>query len=170
MIQLIIHYDFLKIYRSWYAFKFLPFFLFFAYWYTNVVAPFKRFFYHVFFLYTLPLHVVVIIISLNHVWLFCDPWTVTHQAPLFFTVSWSLLIFMSTELVMLFNHLSFCLTLLLFPSVIPALGPFPMSQCFTSIGQYIGVSASVLPKNIQWIFRVDCLISIYAHTRIYIAT
>ena len=57
---------------------------------------------------------------------------------------------------------------LLFPSIVPALGPFLMSQCFTSVGQIIGVSGSVPPKNIQWIFRVDCLIYIYIHTHVHI--
>ena len=59
---------------------------------------------------------------------------------------------------------------LLLPSIVPALRPFLMTQCFTSVGQINGVSGSVPPKNIQWIFRVDCLISIYiyTHTRAYI--
>ena len=40
---------------------------------------------------------VVIVQSLSHVHLFETPWTAVRQAPLSFTVSWSLLIFMSTE-------------------------------------------------------------------------
>ena len=36
------------------------------------------------------------------------PWTVTHQAPLPFTISWSLLKFLSTESVMPSNHLILC--------------------------------------------------------------
>ena len=36
---------------------------------------------------------------LNHVWLFANPWTEAHQAPLSFTISWSLLKFISIELV-----------------------------------------------------------------------
>ena len=35
------------------------------------------------------------------------------------------------------------------PQSFPALGSFPMSQLFTSGGQCIGASASVLPMNIQ---------------------
>ena len=38
---------------------------------------------------------------LSHVWLFVIPWTAACQAPLSFTISWSLLEFMSIELVML---------------------------------------------------------------------
>jgi len=43
--------------------------------------------------------------SLSHVWLFATPWTVAPQASLSFTISQSLLKFMSTELVMPSNHL-----------------------------------------------------------------
>ena len=41
--------------------------------------------------------VEVVFQSLSHVWLFETPWTVAHQASLAFTVSWSLLKFMSIE-------------------------------------------------------------------------
>ena len=34
-----------------------------------------------------------------------SPWTAAHQGPLTFTISWSLLRFMSTKSMMLFNHL-----------------------------------------------------------------
>ena len=39
----------------------------------------------------------------------------------------------------------------------PASGSFQMSQFFTSGGQSIGVSASVLPKNIQFPYSMDLL-------------
>ena len=45
---------------------------------------------------------------LSHVRLFVTPWTAARQASLFFTISWSLLKFMSIELVMLSNHLILC--------------------------------------------------------------
>ena len=79
------------------------------------------------------------------------PWTAAHQASLFFTISWSLLKLMSTELMMPSNHLIFCHLLLLLPSIFPASESFPMSQLFTSGCQSIGASASasVLPMNIQ---------------------
>ena len=81
--------------------------------------------------------------------LFVIPWTVACQASLSFTISWSLLNFKSTELVIQSNHiilrhpLSFCL-----PSF-PAWGSFPMSQ-FALGGQSIRVlaSASVIPMNL----------------------
>ena len=50
------------------------------------------------------------------VWLFVTPQTGAHQAPLSFTASWSLLKFMSSELVMLSNHLILCHPLLLLPA------------------------------------------------------
>ena len=81
----------------------------------------------------------------------CDPCPATRQASLSFTVSWSLLRFMSIESVMPSKHLILCCHLLLCLRSFPALGSFPMSQFFVSGGQRIGVStsASVLPMNIQ---------------------
>ena len=50
----------------------------------------------------------VVVHLLSHVQLFVTPWTAARQASLFFTISWSLLKFMSIELVMLSNHLILC--------------------------------------------------------------
>ena len=58
--------------------------------------------------------------QLSHVQLSATTWTLAHQAPLFFTISQSLLRFMSTELLMLPNHLIFCSSLLLLLSIIPS--------------------------------------------------
>ena len=85
----------------------------------------------------------------------CDPMTAACQAPLSFTISQSLLRFMSIESVMLPNCLIFCHPLLLLPQSIPASGHFPMSQLFASGGQSIGALASVLPGNIQDYFLSD---------------
>ena len=65
------------------------------------------------------------------------PWTIACQAPLFSTISWSVLKFMSIELVMLSNHLILCHPLLLLPQSFQASGSFPVSQCFVSGGQSI---------------------------------
>ena len=83
--------------------------------------------------------------------LFVTPWTVAHQAPLFFILSQSLLKFMFIELMMLSNHLILCHPLLLLPSNFPNIRVFSKSWLSTSGGQNIGVSASVsfLAKNIQ---------------------
>ena len=47
----------------------------------------------------------LVVQSLSCIQLFVTPWTVAHQAPLSFTVSWSLLRFMPIESVMLSHHL-----------------------------------------------------------------
>ena len=67
---------------------------------------------------------VFVVHLLSHVYLFVTPWTVAHQAFLSFTNSWSLLILMSIESVMLSNHLVFCCPLLLQPSIFPSLRVF----------------------------------------------
>ena len=54
---------------------------------------------------------------LSHVQLFVTPWTAALQISLSITNSWSLLKFMSIELVMPSNHLILCRPLLLLPSI-----------------------------------------------------
>ena len=76
------------------------------------------------------------------------PWTAARRASLSFTVSWSLLRFMSIESVMLSNHLILC-CLFLLSSIFPASGSFSTSQILASGGQNIRASASVIPKNTQ---------------------
>ena len=62
--------------------------------------------------------------SLSDVQLFVNPWTAVHQIPLSFTVSWSLLRFISIELVMLSNNHILCHPLLLLPSTFPSIEVF----------------------------------------------
>ena len=62
--------------------------------------------------------------SLSHVRLFATPWTAALQASLSITVSQSLLKFMSTELVILSNHLILCGLLPLVPSIFPSIRVF----------------------------------------------
>ena len=93
----------------------------------------------------------VVVQSLSFVWLLVTPWAATHQPPLSSTISWSLLKFMSIELV---YYLTISSSVVLFSSCLqsfPASGSFPMSQFFATGGQSIGISASasVLPMNIQ---------------------
>ena len=86
-------------------------------------------------------------------------------SPLPFTISLSLLKFMSIELVTPSNYLILCCP----PSPLAlnlSQGSFPMNQPFASGGQSIGVSASasVLPMNIQGWFPLGlagliCLLS-----------
>ena len=71
------------------------------------------------------------------------------RLPLSFTISQSLLKFISTELVMLSKHLALCCPLLLSPSIFPSIRVFPMSRLFASSGQSIGrnFSFSISPSN-----------------------
>ena len=77
-----------------------------------------------------------------------NPWTAKCQAPLFFTNSYSFLRFMSIELVMLSNHLIFCCPYP-FAFNLSQHQSFTMSQQFSSGGESIGTSASLLPMNIK---------------------
>ena len=52
------------------------------------------------------------------------PWTAAHQATLSITNSWSLLKFMSIELMMPSNHLILCHPLFLLPSILPSIRVF----------------------------------------------
>ena len=72
------------------------------------------------------------------------------QAPLSFTVSPSLLRFISIESVMLSNHFILCQPFSFCLQSLSASACFPMSQLFTSVGQSLGASASVLLMNIKW--------------------
>ena len=93
----------------------------------------------------------VVFQSLSLIRLFETPWTAAHQTSLSFTISWSLLKLMSTELMMPSNHLILCSPFSSCPQSFPASGSFPMSQLFASSGQSTGASvlASVLPVDIQ---------------------
>jgi len=70
------------------------------------------------------LPVTVVVRSLSHVQLFEIPWTAAHQASLSFTISWSLLRFMSLQSVMLSDRLILCHSLLLLPSIFPSIRVF----------------------------------------------
>ena len=75
--------------------------------------------------------VLAVVQSISPVQLSATPWTAAHQALLSSTVSWSLLRFMSIELLMLCNHFilclpcSFCLQF--------SQNQIPMSQVFASV-------------------------------------
>ena len=60
------------------------------------------------FLKTLNRITIVVVQQLSCVQLVATPWTAACQAYLSFSISWSLLKLMSTELVMLSNHLILC--------------------------------------------------------------
>ena len=90
---------------------------------------------------------LVVIQSLSRAQLFATPWTTAHQASLSFTVSQSLLRFMSPESLLISNTsssatpFSFCL------QSFPASGSFPVSWLFTSGGQSWSFSSSINPSS-----------------------
>ena len=94
------------------------------------------------------LKVGVVVQLLSHVWLFVTPWTVAHQASLSFTISWSLLKFMSFESVILSSHLILCRLLLLLPSIFPSIRVFSSkSALFISWPKYWSFSFSMSPSS-----------------------
>ena len=92
-----------------------------------------------------------IVQSLSLVWLSVAPWTAACQPSLSITKSMSLLRLMPIESVMPYNHLIFCLPLLLLPSIFPIIRGISNESVLHIGGQSIGASASasVLPMNIQ---------------------
>ena len=95
------------------------------------------------------IYYLVVVQLLSCVRLFVTTWTGTLQAFLSFTMSWSLLRLMSSELMIPSNSLILCFPLLL--NFSQHQGLFQWVSFLTSGGQSIGASASasVLPMNIQ---------------------
>ena len=89
------------------------------------------------------------------------PWIAAYQAPLSFTISWSLLKLMSIELVMLSNHLIFCHPLLLLTSIFPSIRVFSNESALHIRGpKYWSSSFSTSPyKEYSGLisFRIDWL-------------
>ena len=75
--------------------------------------------------FIITLHSVVVVVQpLSCVWLFLTSCPAAHQAPLFSTISWNSLRFISIESVMPSNHLILCLPPLLLPSILPSIRGF----------------------------------------------
>ena len=91
--------------------------------------------------WTMSLLTFIVFQSLSHVQL-CNPMNYRHQASLSFTISQSLLKFMSIESVMPFNHLILCRPLLLCLQSFPASKSFLMDLLFLSGGHRDGASGS----------------------------
>ena len=86
---------------------------------------------------------------------FVTPWTATCQASLSFTISWSLLKFMSIESMIPCKHLILCHPFLLLPAIFPSIKAFSNESA-------LHIRAKVLElqlqhQSFQWIFRVDFL-------------
>ena len=92
------------------------------------------------------------------VWLSATPWTTACLAPLSSTVSRSLLKFMSTESVMLSNHLILCHPVLLLPSILPSIRVFSNESALRiRWPKYWSFSNNPSNENSGLIsFRVDC--------------
>ena len=91
---------------------------------------------------------VVVVHLLSHVQIFVTPWTAACQASLSFTISQSLLKFMSIESMILSNYLTLGHPLLL-PSVCPSIRVFSSESALQVMWQSTEGSASVLLMNIQ---------------------
>ena len=94
-------------------------------------------------------HVCISVVqSFSCVQLFATPWTAGHQSTLSFTISWSLLKLMSTESMMLSNHLILSRPLLLLPLIFRSIRVFSVSQLFVSSGpKYWSFNFSISPSN-----------------------
>ena len=87
---------------------------------------------------------LLLLLLVSRVQLSVTPWTVAHQASLSFTVSPSLLKFMSIELVMPSNYLILCHSLLLLPLIFPSIRVFSNEYLEYMYLQY---NSKVLPKQ-----------------------
>ena len=79
---------------------------------------------------------------------FVTPWTAAHQALLSSTISWSLLQFISIELMMLSNHLILCHSILLLPSIFPSIRIFSNESALPMRWpKYCSFNFSLSPSN-----------------------
>ena len=105
--------------------------------------------------------VVAVVQSVSCFRPFVIAWTATHQASLSITNSWSLLKFMSIELVMPSSHLILCWPLLLLPPIPPSIRVFSNeSTLCMRWPKYWSFSFSIIPsKEIPGLmsFRMDWL-------------
>ena len=97
----------------------------------------------------------------------CNTMNCRTPASLSFTISQSLLKFMSIESVMPSNHHIHCQSLFLLPSIFPSIRGFSNSRLFTLAGQSTGAlaSASFHPMNSQAWFHYDWLVWSPCHPR-----
>ena len=85
---------------------------------------------------------------LSSVQLFAAPWTAKHQASLSISNYWSSLKLISTESVMLSNHLILCHLLLLPPSIFPSIRDFSNESVLCiRWPKYWSFSFNISPSN-----------------------
>ena len=88
-------------------------------------------------------HLIVVVQSLNHVWLFATPWTSRS-----FTIFLSLLKLISIESAMPSNHPIHCCSLLFLPSIFPNIRIFSNeSALHISWPKYWSFTFSISPSN-----------------------
>ena len=91
---------------------------------------------------------MTIVQSPSRVQLFSTPWIAACQPSLSFTISHSLLNLMSSELVILSNHLALCCPLLLLPSIFPSIRVFSNEPALCiRWPKYWSFSFSISPSN-----------------------
>ena len=100
-----------------------------------------------FFISAFCLEALVVVQLLSLIWLLVTPWTAACQGSLSFTISWSLLKFISIELVMLSNHLLLYCLLLLLPSIFPSISVFSNELTLHIRDQNIGASTWLFLNN-----------------------
>ena len=95
--------------------------------------------------------------------IFASPWTAAHQASLSFTISWSLLKFITFESVMPPNHHILCHPLLFLPSIFPSIRIFSNESAhWTTLGWFpLGLTGLILLS--KGLLRVFSSITIQKH-------
>ena len=88
----------------------------------------------------------------SHVLLFAIPWTAAHQVSLYFTISWSLLRFMSPESMMLSNYIVLGFSLLILPSIFPNIRIFSNESASYSYQMAKVFEFQLQHQSFQWIF------------------
>ena len=123
--------------------------------------------------------IVVVVQLLSHVQLCVTPWTSACQAFLSFTVSQSLLKFMSIDSVMLSNHHILCIPLFLLPSVFSSIRVFSSesSHCirwpkYWSFSFNISSSnefSGLISFSIEWfdLLAVQGTLKVFSNTTVF---
>ena len=93
--------------------------------------------------------IIIVAQSLSYIRLSVTPWTAARHTSLSSAISQSLLKFMSTESVMLSNHLILCHPLLLLPSIFPKIRVFSNESALCiRWPKYWSFSFSISPFNV----------------------
>ena len=117
--------------------------------------------------------IVVVVQLLSHVQLCATPWTSACQAFLSFTISQSLLKFVSIDSMMLSNHHILCIPLFLLPSVFPSIKVFSMFSSVQSLSRvrlfvtpWIATHQASLSITNSWRLPNSCPSSRWCHPSI----